>query len=314
MSIIRLTGAISPEKGQSVLSSVSVIVVNFNGYNYTRKAVESVLRHAAGGEIIIVDNNSIDRSQALIPVQFPQVKLVCLQENRGFGPANNVGASHAGGQYLFFLNNDTLLLEDTPGQLARCFEEQSHIGICGPKIVNEDGTFQVSFGRGPSMIGEWKTRRLQRRASRENRRRPRTSLHDIRLPKRVDWVTGAALMIPKNLFRRIGGFDEQFFMYFEDVDLCRRVAAEGYQIRFVPETKLVHFGGMSVSKGDEKIAFEYRRSQIYCYTKHTSLLEQVALRSYLAVKFLSQLLFAFFRPAQSRDLYRRLIKLALAPR
>ncbi|MDI6809513.1 MAG: glycosyltransferase family 2 protein [Candidatus Eisenbacteria bacterium] len=295
------------------MNSVTIIIVNSNGYHYTRKALEAVFQHTRGCEIIVVDNNSADESRELLPVQFPLVRFLLLHENRSFGAANNAGAAIATGQYLFFLNNDTLLFEDTPSGLASVLSERQSVGICGPKLVNDDGTFQLSFGNDPSILEEWRMRGVLRRIHQREAKVLDRLEREYGAEISVDWLTGAALMIRKDLFHSIGRFDERFFMYFEDVDLCSRVRAKGYEIHYVPTTKVLHFGGRSYANDNEKIMLEYRRSQMRFYKKHRSKLQQLLLRCYLFVKFLLGLTIGVVRPGRPHGFYLRLIRLVLSP-
>lgn len=283
--------------------SVSIILVNYNGYEFTRNVLRSIAAHSPQSQVILVDNHSTDKSKELLPSEFPTAKFLFLTENRGFGAANNAGASIATGEYLFFLNNDTMLLEDTSAKLASLLSNHKEVGICGPMLLNEDKSFQLSFGKDPSISGEWKTRSMQQTPHLEQAYSVETN---------VDWVTGAAFMISKVLFHRIGGFDERYFMYFEDADLCHRVRKEGYNVCYVPTTPLIHYGGKSYSKGNEKIVIEYRISQLHFYKKHRSKLQQLALRLYLFFKFSTLFVIGFTQSAQQRSLCKKLVRIVLS--
>ncbi|MBI3788099.1 MAG: glycosyltransferase family 2 protein [Ignavibacteriales bacterium] len=292
--------------------SVSIILVNYNGCEFTRDALRSIAMHSPQSQVIVIDNHSMDKSKELLPSEFPSVKFLFLDENRGFGAANNAGAAIAEGEHLFFLNNDTKLLSDTPAKLAEIFLSGKNIGICGPKLLNEDSTFQLSFGNDPSILGEWKTRRVERNIQQGNKESLEYFEQTYSAQTNVDWVTGAALMIPKNLFHRIGGFDERYFMYFEDADLCHRVRKEGYKVCYVPTAALIHYGGKSYSKGNEKIITEYRVSQLHFYKKHRGKLQQLSLRLYLFLKFFTLFVISFNQSVQQRSLYKKLIGIVLS--
>jgi hypothetical protein len=200
--------------------------------------------------------------------------------NRGFGYGCNRGAEAATGKYLFFLNNDTLLSEDTPAILASVLEKNPTVAACGPKLLNADGTFQLSFGFDPSIVNEWKVRRMQRRV--RNRDQQYGLLLEKRFAnKKVDWLTGAALMLRKDVFEKANGFEEMFFMYFEDADLCRRIRVLGFEIRYVPQTSVIHLLGRASNSDQSKVSVEYRKSQLYYYGKHTSIISTQLLRLYL---------------------------------
>lgn len=262
---------------------VSIIIVNYNGLRYARNCVASILRWSPRSEIIIVDNGSTDGSVESLRKEFPQIRLIALTKNNGFGHGNNRGAEVATGNVFFFLNNDTLLTEDTPAVLAAYLERNSEVAACGPKLLNEDRTFQLSFGLDPSIKNERIVRRMQRRL-RNGDVHYASWLEKRHADKVIDWATGAALMVRREVFEKIGGFDDRFFMYFEDADLCRRIRKAGFEIRYNPETSVVHLLGQSVKDGNPNVGVEYRRSQIYYYRKHRSPIALLLLRLYLALR------------------------------
>ena len=261
----------------------SIIIVNYNGLAYTQEAVLSILKYSQSSEIIIVDNCSTDESAETLAEEFSSLKIISLNENRGFGYGCNRGAEAAKGKYLFFLNNDTLLTEDTPAILTSYLETNPTVAACGPKLLNRDGSFQVSFGLDPSLVNEWIVRRWQR----PSKRASGASVHSLErryAGAKVDWVTAAALMMRTDVFRQLDGFDETFFMYFEDADLCRRVRQLNYSVRYLTMTSVVHFRGQSAKEGSSIINREYRRSQINYYRKHRSPIVMGVLKAYLAVR------------------------------
>ena len=262
---------------------VSIIFVNYNGLNDTRKAVLSVLQYSPGSEIIIVDNCSTDGSVESLRVEFPQLTILSLAENKGFGNGCNRGSEKATGKYLFFLNNDALLLDDAPGVLASFLDAHSTVAACGPRLINEDRSFQLSFGPDPSIINEWTTRHKQR-ALRGGNGKLADSLERRYGKPRVDWISGAAMMIRREIFTTLGGFDELFFMYFEDADLCRRIRNSGFDIVYYSESSIVHLICQSGKKDGGRISSEYRKSQMHYYEKHLSIVSVQLLRIYLILK------------------------------
>ena len=262
--------------------TVSVIIVNYNGLHYTRQCLESFFRYhnVNSYEVIVVDNHSSDDSQKELPILFPTIKLITLSENRGFGSANNEGAKRAKGKYLFFVNNDTMFSQETVYTLSKYLEDHRDVGIVGPRLLNEDLSFQYSFGKYPTLKNEYETKQIGKEYS------VRTSPAENDQPLEKDWVTGAALMIRRELFESVHGFDERFFMYFEDIDLCKRVKHIGLKSMFVSIVSLIHFGGKSYQKKDSSISVEYRRSQLRFYDKHQSVTQRMMVRVYLVLKYL----------------------------
>lgn len=262
---------------------ISVIIVNYNGLDLTRRSIESVLKYVRNCEIILVDNNSTESGIEKLSSDFPQVKLLRLRQNYGFGYGNNRGAEIAAGEYLFFLNNDAYLIENTPQILSDFMDNNKNVGAVGPKLIYPDGRFQLSFGWAPSIINEWRIRKLQKGLIMEYDKY--LNIINTRFNKiaEVGWVTGAALMIRKKIFDEDKGFDEKYFMYFEDSDLSKRINNIGYKICYFPGTSVVHLANATV-KAIETMNIEYRKSQLYYYKKHLPIISQILLRVYLFLK------------------------------
>jgi len=265
---------------------VSIIIVNYNGIAYTRGAVLSIRRHSPSSEIIVVDNCSTDGSVEALKDELSPLTVLSMKKNKGFGYGCNRGAEAATGKYLFFLNNDALISENTPNILASFLETHPTVAACGPRLMNHDGSFQLSIGLDPSLFSEWTIRRWQRQS---NAGELLSNINRKFADKPVDWITGAALMVRRDVFERIGGFDESFFMYFEDADLCRRIRNLGLEVLYIPQTSLTHLGGRSYGNTNKKIDYEYRRSQLRIYDKSQPLFARLVIRLYLLAKFILKL-------------------------
>ena len=264
---------------------VSLILVNYNGASVVLDCLRSLLQflHSIPYEIIVVDNASTDGSAALIAENFPTVQLIRQAENRGFGTGNNVGGKQAKSEFLFFLNTDTVLMSDVLPPLVRLMQEQPDVGIIGTKLLNADGSLQLSVAKEISIAGEYQTlRQLKQYALPQQQGDIQQQFEHAQI---VDIVIGAAFFVRRSLFEALNGFDETFFMYFEESDLCQRARDRGWKILYTPEVSIIHLGGYSVGKVSERMRLEYRRSQLYYYRKHRPLWEQVVIRFYLLVKF-----------------------------
>ncbi|MCX7983366.1 MAG: glycosyltransferase family 2 protein [Bacteroidetes bacterium] len=257
---------------------LSIIIVNYRGCEWTIQCLESINRVPIKipFEVIVVDNNSCDHSVVALQKFNTWITLIELTENRGFGAANNVGAARARGKYLFFLNNDTELVEDCFTPLVKYLEENSSIGVTAPQLRYPNGNFQLSYGTFPTPMSEYKVKRMQQCEH---------TLIPPEQPMNVDWVSGAAFCISRDLFTRIGGFDEHYFMYFEDVDLCKRVSTQGYYVVYVPSIRLLHHKGKSSRSTNSFILLEYRKSQIRYYRKYCSKFNNYVLNLYLLLKY-----------------------------
>jgi hypothetical protein len=284
--------------------NVSIIIVNYNGLHFTRQCLESLYRfHGSEDiEVIVVDNNSSDGSQTELPKLYPAIKLIPLSENKGFGTANNIGAKISKGEILFFVNNDTLFLDKTVEKLKKIFSLNTNYGIVSPKLLSEDSSFQLSFGCFPTVGNELYAKRMAESYSLQKKQ-------DISSDQAIekDWVTGAAFMIRRELFESIGGFDENYFMYFEDIDLCKSIETMKYKSVYIPSVKMIHFGGKSYGKKDDKIVYEYRRSQLRYYDKHNSFFQRIMVRIFIIFKFLPKL---FIQP--ENKLATNILKLVFA--
>ncbi len=265
------------------MTTVSIILVNYNGSQVVIDCLDSLQNtlQTIAHEVIVVDNASTDGSADLIERLFPAVHLVRQSQNRGFGAGNNRGASLANGEFLLLLNTDTLLTFDILPYLVDLMRQDPTIGIIGPRLLNPDGGLQRSTAPEISIWGECQALKQQ---FDDRNHRPQI-IQQFAKMQEVDIVIGAALLIRKCLFEALAGFDERFFMYFEESDLCRRAQTKGWKVVYAPSVALIHLGGYSVSKTPDKLRLEYRRSQIYYYQKHRPIWEQVILRVYLLTKF-----------------------------
>jgi hypothetical protein len=261
---------------------ISVVLVQHNNGRMTLDAITSLRRHHADGfEVLVVDNASTDGSASLLRQEGERLRLV-ESPNRGFGAANNLAAADAKGDILLFLNNDTLCTGEYLSGVEKEFFAAPGMGVLGPRLNNRDGTLQLSAGRLPTFWGEI-GEKLIYAAERRRARQVLTAAERFFSHRRqVGWVTGAALFIRRELFRRLGGFDQRMFMYFEDKDLCARAGTLGAQIIFDPRFAMIHLkGGSSPGGMTPPLKNEYRKSQLRYYSVHRPVYEQALLKAYL---------------------------------
>ncbi len=225
---------------------LSIIIINYRKPKLTIDCLKAVFssQAAVSFEVLVLDNNSQDNSAKIIKKKYPQVKYLQAEKNLGFAGGNNLAAKKAQGKYLLFLNNDTLIYPDTIEKALARIKRDRQIGVLGSKILNKDKTLQRSVYRFPSL----------RLFFAELFFLPNLKLfNDYRYfkhdrEKKVDFVIGAFLLMPAALFKKLGGFDERFFMYAEESDLCLRVKKQGKDILFYPDAKIIHLGGGSADK------------------------------------------------------------------
>jgi N-acetylglucosaminyl-diphospho-decaprenol L-rhamnosyltransferase len=261
------------------VTELAVIIVNRNGRDYLGPCLDSVRRASAGRdwETLVVDNASEDGSPEAVAREHPEAKLVRSGANVGFGRANNAAWRRTRTPFVLFLNPDTRIVDGAVDVLLRTMEEKEGAGACGPLLVREDGSFQVSFGGRVGFFREL----VQKTALNAWSRRRLGRLPRLR---EADWVSGACLLVRREVLERLAGFDEDFFLYFEDIDLCLRMREAGWKVLFVPQARVVHLGGGATAAfGPSR--YEYRRSQIRFYEKHCSALSRALLKAYLRSSF-----------------------------
>lgn len=232
---------------------ISVIIVNYKVPEYLRETVRSILQaeQCENTEIIIVDNASGDHSHRLISDEFPSINWIQLKHNIGFGKACNVGVQNARGEFVLLLNPDTMISKNTLSAALSFMDSHPEAGLMGPKILSPDGTLQASCKRGfptPAVTfyhfsGLSKMFPHSRRFGRYN-----LTFLDPDTSGEVDAVSGSFMFLRRNLFIEIGGFDERFFLYGEDLDLCYRIREKGHSIWYHPETQIIHRKGKSSAK------------------------------------------------------------------
>lgn len=286
---------------------VSICLVNYNDAVHLPECLKSIEEAASGVsfEVIVVDNASSDGSCALVEKEFPGIILIRSAENEGFGRGNNKAARASRGEYLLFLNTDVIL---RPGTLEPLIEEMRvhpSTGIAAPALVGAGDRLQVSFGGRVNFFTEmlrktFLNRMIARRLRKDRRRRE------------VRWVSGAFLLARRSAFLESGGFDERFFLYFEDIDLCLRILAGGWKVVFLPRAESFHRGGVTTAGRPLRGRLEYRKSQVYFYHKHNSRVSSALLRSYLRLNVAGLVLSGAFRkdadgPSLRRE-FRGLVK------
>jgi len=256
----------------------SVVIVNYKVPRLLRECLLSLRASRFDGtmEIIVVDNNSGDDSHAMVESEFPEVIWIGLKSNIGFGKACNVGARRAQGEYVLLVNPDTVVREDTLSTCISFMREHPRIGALGPKILNPDGTLQVSCRRGfpTPMVAFYRMVGLSKLFPRSQRfGRYNLTFMDPDTPSTVDAVSGSFMVLPRSVYTEIGGFDERFFMYGEDLDLCRRVQEHGYEVWYYPKTQIVHFKGKSSSKRPVRSRASFYEAMIIFSHKYRNMRE-----------------------------------------
>jgi hypothetical protein len=261
---------------------LSVVLVNYNDRAHLPACLSSLEKAVSGlsAEVILVDNHSEDGSPELVRSAFPWVRLIENDQNVGYPRANNIGFSQCHGDYVFFLNTDTVVPAAAPAALLAEIKARPEVGAVGPALVHENGRIQVSFGTRVGFFSEICQKLILNPFFRIALRRSRKA-------RGVGWLSGACLLARRASIEAAGLFDEGFFLYFEDIDLCRRITAEGFKLLFFPEVRVSHVGGAATSALRWQSRLEYRRSQLRFYEKHSSRLSLRLLKLYLKLIILA---------------------------
>lgn len=216
---------------------LSIIIVSFNVKRLLKKSLGCLAK--SRGEIIVVDNASSDGSVRMIMNNFPQVKLIKNKKNLGFAIAVNQGIKAAKGKYIFLLNPDVETKRDALERLARFAQKNPKVGVIGGRLLNPDGTIQGSCFHQLTLANAVREFWLGEKGAFE-KYAPQTQE-----PVAVEAVVGACMLIPKKVIKQVGLFDEGYFMYFEDLDYCRRVRKAGLKVYYLPQAEFVHYHGAS---------------------------------------------------------------------
>lgn len=251
---------------------LTIQIVNWNAREPLRAALSSILANPPrfAYEILVLDNASSDGSVQMLEKEFPEVKLIVSESNLGFSKGHNLAARAAQGRYLFILNPDTEVLPGALDALVQYAERHPEIGIIGPKILNPDGSLQYSCRRFPNPAAALFRNTPLGKLFPNN---PYTRDYlmtdwDHNSVREVDWVSGAALFIRHEVYQQLGGFDEQFFMYCEDTDLCYRAWQAGYKVVYYPEAHIKHAIGRSTDLVANKMIITFHKSMYLFYKKH----------------------------------------------
>jgi N-acetylglucosaminyl-diphospho-decaprenol L-rhamnosyltransferase len=253
---------------------LSIVVSSWNVAPLLANCLRSIPAGAEGlaYQIIVIDNASSDGSAEMVARDFPAVQLIRNTENLGFGKANNQGIRAGQGRYAVLLNSDTIVPAGSLTELARFMDQHPDAGACGPRLLRPDGTPQpYAFGGDPT-LGYLLARGLKQLFF----HRPLQDWATDAIQE-VDWVSGACLVVRRQVIDQAGLLDENMFMYFEDNDWCLRIRRAGWKIYYYPLAEIVHLGGQSL-KQNPAARHVYYRSLTYFYAKHYGLLARLLLR------------------------------------
>lgn len=258
--------------------TIDIIIVNYNVQDHVSKCVDSIKLKSTGSFINIIDNNSPNRNIENIFQKYPEVKFQQLSSNLGFAKANNIGAKLADSEYLCFLNPDTIVTEDFITPILNFISKEAQAGVCAPMLVYEDGSYQSSSGfkmgiwydflEASYLIG------FVRRLNRLKYLKHEKSL----LPVEVGWVSGACMIVKSSVFEYVGGFTEDYFLNYEDIDLCRKIEDAGFINYYFPSYKCIHLDHKSFDKNYELLVLSRYQSRLIYARLHYNFLQRIVSR------------------------------------
>lgn len=275
------------------MREIGVVIVTW----HSASTIEACLRSIPSElSVVVVDNGSSDDTIAVASQVRPDAHLLPQGENLGFGTACNLGATVLGERDILLLNPDAALEPGTLEALRDKLVASPETGVVGPAIYDATFALELSWGSDPTLWSEWRRARAHAKGMAE---RPAGGP--------VDWVTGGCCLIRREAWVAIGGFDPRFFLYFEDLDLCRRARAAGYQIAYLPEASARHTRGVSARQLGGLTERYYRASQLSYYRKYASFSERLGLRGYLAFKYAAKAM----RAPHRASVYLEIVRAAL---
>jgi GT2 family glycosyltransferase len=291
---------------------LSIILVNWNVQDLLATCLASIDRNVTLSalpkvETIVVDNASTDGSVKMLKEEYPWVKLIANHENSGFASANNQGITQASGNYILLLNPDTYLHDHALATLIDYLDQNPTVGAVGPLLENPDGSLQHSCYPTPSLLRE--AYRLVRPNRNVGSGAYPMQEWSTTTPRPVDVIQGACLLLRRQVLEQVGLLDEAYFMYTEEVDLCTRISRAGWQLVWVPQARVTHYGGQSTRQVATKMFLHLYASKIIYFRKHhgamTARLYKLILMIASVIRIAAALPAAMLAPTQ-RQQYTRI--------
>jgi N-acetylglucosaminyl-diphospho-decaprenol L-rhamnosyltransferase len=270
---------------------LSIIIVSWNVHTLLQNCLRSVVaQQELKLQIIVVDSASNDGSPEMVAEQFPQVELIACSENVGFPRGNNLGLAQANGRFILLLNPDTVVHEGAFAKMVHYLQQNEQVGVLGPQLLNEDGTVQSSRRRFPTLkTAFFESTWLEPYA-------PRAVLdyyyaRDVADGETavVDWLMGACLMMRQEVVAQVGGLDEAYFMYSEELDYCRRIKQAGWRVVYYPPAKVTHLLGKSSEQAVTRRHINFNQAKLRYFRKYHGRLPAATLRLFLLASYSWQL-------------------------
>lgn len=262
---------------------LSIIIVNYNTSSHLSACLESISDNLSEieHETIVVDNNSTDRSIENFKDKFQEVSFWFRNSNDGFGAGCNYGVRNAKGKYILFINPDIEIMKNSVQQLVGYAVKNENSGVLSGSLKDKDGNYLYSYNNFPGVTWEFKEAFGLGLSSTIDRLNERTAYYSkINDAFEVDWFHGACMLIKRDLFLKTSGFDENIFLYYEDVDLCKRIKSRGFKNVCIPMAEFYHYERSSVRGDDGEFVYFYfmHKSKLYYMKKNFHLLKRLFIR------------------------------------
>ena len=304
-----------PFQGGTEKARIAVVLVSYEARAAVLAALDALLRLSIAAEVVVVDNASTDGSPEAVRARHPRARVLANPENLGFARACNQGWRASEAPFVLFLNPDAEPLPGAVEALTGVLDARADVGLVGPRTRFPDGAVQVSTGPDLSLLAEFGQRRLVRAV----RRREAWALERAEAlharEHEPDWLSGSCIVVRRSVLEATSGFDEGFFLYEEDADLCRRARAAGWRVVFTPAAEVRHELGRSMARAPRRAVLEYHRSHLLYYRRHNGPAARAVLRLLLAARGLAGWAAGVVRGcAPTRHLGTSLLRLALRGR
>ncbi|MBN1901702.1 glycosyltransferase family 2 protein [Candidatus Sumerlaeota bacterium] len=278
---------------------VAIQIVSWNCREVLRECLYSLRQNLpqVDLEIIVIDNASSDSTSEMIKKEFPEIRFSTQSRNLGFAKANNLALSMTGAEYLFILNPDTRIFPGTLEALSDFLDKNPDVGLAAPQIVDENDVIVSSVFRFPSIWNYWIEHSLLAKGLERIRRRKRHE-KSTRAPREIDWATGAAFLARRSALEGEPLFDERFFLYSEDADLCLRLKKNGWKRRLVPASRVCHLHRQSSKKARYFTIIQLFVSMDLYFQKHKSPVTRFLLRSFICVDMILRLILIRIYPGK----------------
>lgn len=271
---------------------LSIVIVSWNVRDLLRACLSALEpgRDALDQEVIIVDSGSNDGSAEMVSEEFPWVQLIARPDNVGFPRGNNIAIQHSTGRYVLLLNPDTEIVGDALRTMVQYLADNPTVGVVGAQLLYPDGSVQSSRRRFPTLAtalleSTWLQPHAPQRLLDEYyvRDRPDDAISD------VDWVMGACLMVRRDIVDTVGLLDEDYFMYSEELDWCRRIKSAGWRVVYLPTAQVIHHEGKSSEQAVTARHINFNRAKLRYFRKYHGRVACLVLRLWLLLNFAGQI-------------------------